>query len=558
MVSRRILLGNLLSICLFLAKEVISSGHIPPGWSQHSHEGKTYFYNQQTGTSFALTREMIVMRLCSLIILIDKHMMFTGVTQWERPLETSSSNRDVDDNVDYMPSNTANPDVISKSGENVGVDLDPWDAVDVDDDDVDYIPGKTAGLDLNREYGPDRDSDDEEDWNENTFHQSSRQETKKVSKVTKTISKFKTSFKSLKEMMKTKKLIQNLHKDDTSQRLTSQPIKGFNPYGTDGSAYPDPDTSDEVDLNEYDSSLQQRDRSTKDPGHLSSLQRENTENIRQDLQNKDGNFRQRRKSQPQQSYEAPIKPSRQNEKIHNDEQISKKSDAKNITSKEEELMEEEKKFLKLNQISSDKDQSFKQKIEYDEKKKKDKISVRLMGKMDRDLWSDYSDTDTFKKSNTFKDSNLAENKITISSKFIGLSKFTLKSKEFFIKFVPLSIRIVISLLPIVLSAAPFQMLLMMVFSLLSDLLAPLLLIFVAKSLTYLIETSFDLSQIIEPIIITPSKDLTPECTSEEAFKTPSSESQHTVKSAEADDSFTAQGVKEADISSIVADIGIYI
>jgi hypothetical protein len=44
------LVYGLLVVGIYIASEVSSTGYLPPEWSQHYHDGKTYYYNQQTGT----------------------------------------------------------------------------------------------------------------------------------------------------------------------------------------------------------------------------------------------------------------------------------------------------------------------------------------------------------------------------------------------------------------------------------------------------------------------------------------------------------------------------
>jgi hypothetical protein len=58
------------SIAVFTAN---GSDFLPSGWVMYSSEGKSYYYNQQT-----------------------------GVTQWERPLGTSPSNRDQNSGVLFI------------------------------------------------------------------------------------------------------------------------------------------------------------------------------------------------------------------------------------------------------------------------------------------------------------------------------------------------------------------------------------------------------------------------------------------------------------------------
>ena len=40
----------ILAVCLLTLTEVSSTGQLPSPWSQHFHEGRIYYYNQQTGS----------------------------------------------------------------------------------------------------------------------------------------------------------------------------------------------------------------------------------------------------------------------------------------------------------------------------------------------------------------------------------------------------------------------------------------------------------------------------------------------------------------------------
>ena len=68
---------SLFSVCLLILTEVSSTSQVPSPWTQHFYEGKTYYYNQQTGSTTTNMSAMMWLTLHCFHVTIKTHLSCT-------------------------------------------------------------------------------------------------------------------------------------------------------------------------------------------------------------------------------------------------------------------------------------------------------------------------------------------------------------------------------------------------------------------------------------------------------------------------------------------------
>ena len=435
----------------------------------------------------------------------------------------------------------------------LGVVKDPWDDVEVDDDD-DFTRASGSnriysGNDGRNHNGPDDNSDDE-DWHDDRFQQQTSIENikgKKLSKVTKTISTFRTGFSALKTMLKQKtsgKKEDGYYGDMRIQKKDSQTGNSGDrnsqgDYLDDGfmkfdrqsrrhSSVSANNNRNDLIRDDYRDSNREGDNSNMEGGlrnrrsdidHVQSPTKENStpqrdevypdlsssssidvNNRRADYKKvqqehglsefnagKDGNFDKVKENEfpvNQKYINKSREGGRDGEKSKNGFNDSNKNDKQKATDRE---------------ISSydrmDEEDSFSQK-----ETPAKKISVRSMGKFDETLWADYVDSEeksVKKKSDEiftdFKSSSTSAFRVPNLTNF-SFFRFFKGASIFFSTFfrlisysIPLTNRLAVSMLFVSLSAAPIGTVLFLFLSFLKNLLLPLGLLYVTASVRSTVE-----------------------------------------------------------------------
>jgi hypothetical protein len=351
-----------------------------------------------------------------------------GITQWEAPLFDSqpvgqrSAFESIDTSKNYERDQTSSISSLGHEREQVdniiGIESDPWDAVDVDsDDDNEYTAnGPTAstalGTDNRREeepYGTDDNSDD--DWQDDRYRQLSDEKiaSKKISTVTKTISKFKTKLSSMKSMLKAKKSkLQGSIYRDSRDSGDSRDFYGDSrqqqPHSNQGQdlEFYAKSHKDKYDLNRpegFDSqsktSKQQfsSSSSSSSQSHYSQSQQSQSKEIVHDNGQENSNIFDDRSGSSRLGQYSNIDPNlgilQQQQDLTGQQAIDQNIHQDRYQEKNQ-RSSEKRKENELSFLKRDKDLVHKK--QSDEEKKVKKISVRSMGEIDGSLWDDFDDS----------------------------------------------------------------------------------------------------------------------------------------------------------------------
>jgi hypothetical protein len=399
------------------------------------------------------------------------------------------------------------------------ISTDPWASVNIDDefDPVTSGPNDDRGFreENNNEYS------DDENWydDESRQQQNSQTTTAKSSKVSRTFSDIKTSFSSLKSMLKVKarKKKMELFGSPTESQQNRRIDENYrDDFTSPAQRYKGQDGQNSADVQDRDPQQQQQQQQQQHEHRAVQADLWNRDQVQEDLNT---------------NRQSDLQPSTRNsqEKQHEKQQLNGKGIGvshqrqSNATGSAQQINASPSRRQPLSDEASHKNTVSKDQTDrehdYDREEKKlkreaqatekrayvppsEKISVRLMGKADANLWADYVDEDdrsSSKKKNTQFDSFRASENDTRGSRsltsfkslvtFKGLGNMVGSVFGSLISVIPLGTRMALSMLLISVSSAPLQVLLLMALTVLQDLLLPLGLLCLVSTVQYVQDLS---------------------------------------------------------------------
>lgn len=393
------------------------------------------------------------------------------------------------------------------------ISTDPWASVNVDDE---FDP-VTSGPNDDRRFREENNNEysDDENWYDDESRQQQHSQTTpaKNSKVSRTFNDFKSSFSSLKSMLKVKareKKLKLFGLPAESQQNRRIDENYRDDFASPAQRYEGQDVQNSADVQNRDLQQQQhehravqadllnRDQMQKDlnfnrQGDLQPSTRKSQEKQqeKEQLNDKDMGAPHQRQSDATASGQQ-INASATRRQPLSDEASHKNTVSKDQTDRENDYDREEKKL--------------KREMQATEKRAyvapSEKISVRLMGKADANLWADYVDEDdsssSKKKSTHFQrfgasgDDTRDSRSLTSFQSLVtvnGLGNVIGSVFGSLISVIPLGTRMALSMLLITVSSAPLQVLLLMTLTVLQDLLLPFGLVCLVSTVQYVQDLS---------------------------------------------------------------------
>lgn len=368
-------------------------------------------------------------------------------------------------------------------------------------------------MENNNEY-----SDDENWYDDESRHQQHAQTaTAKSSKVSRTFNDFKTSFSSLKSMLKVKarkKKLELFGSPAESQQNRRIDENYRDDFTSPAQRYKGQDVQNSADVQDRDPQQQQQQQQHEhravqaDLLNRDQVQEDLNFNRQSDLQPSTRKFQEKQQEKHQlNDKDMGVSRQRQSNATGSGQQINasatrrqplsdgashKNTVSKDQTDRENDYDIEEKKLKREAQATEERAYA----------PPSEKISVRLMGKADANLWADYVDEDdasSSKKKNTHSDRFGASENDNSSSRslasfqslvtFKGLGNMVGSVFGSLISVIPLGTRMALSMLLITVSSAPLQVLLLMTLTVLQDLLLPLGLLCLVSTVQYVQDLS---------------------------------------------------------------------
>jgi hypothetical protein len=399
------------------------------------------------------------------------------------------------------------------------ISTDPWASVNIDDDFDHVISGpnddKRFREENNNEYS------DDENWydDESRQQQHSQTATAKSSKVSRTFNDFKTSFSSLKSMLKVKarkKKLELFGLPAESQQNRRIDENYRDDFTSPAQRYKGQDVQNSADVQDRDPQQQQQQQQQQhehravhaDLLNRNQVQKDLNFNRQSDLQpNTRSSHEKQQEKQQLNDKDMGVSRQRQSNATDSDQQINASS------SRRQPLSDEASHRNTVSKDQTDREHDYdreekklKREAQANEKRAyvppSEKISVRLMGKADANLWADYVDEDdtssSKKKSTHFvrfgasEIDNRSSGGLTSFQSLVtfkGLGNMIGSVFGSLISVIPLGTRMALSMLLISVSSAPFQVLLLMTLTVLQDLLLPLGLVCLVATVQYVQDVS---------------------------------------------------------------------
>ena len=425
--------------------------------------------------------------------------------------------------------------------------IDPWTSVNVEDE----FDAVMSGSNDDRRFREENNGDfsDDENWYDDETRQLQHPQTLPVkgSKVSRTFNDFKTSFSSLKSMLKVKARKKKLELFGSASETQQNRITDDNyndDFASPAPRYKGQDIQNTADVQERIPSQQQQEQRQKQQEQQQQQQQQEGRHVVQDSFFNRDNVQKKTNRPGELQHDTPISQEKQQQtgsdkgaqhqhKIDvsaGNQQMSPGQVRKQTLVEESSSHKTGKNYSTERERNYDMDKKMRKKESQAVEKSafvpsSEKISVHLMGKADDNLWADYVDDDDVavfsKKNSRFVHFKLSEEGTKDCRRLFNFKFFAgvLKGCAALVgsvsgsltAVVPLMTRIALSMLFISIASAPLQMLLLLTLTVAKDVLVPLALVSVMSTVQYVQDTSIPIpAQSDLPYSIKPSVDRTHE------------------------------------------------
>ena len=412
---------------------------------------------------------------------------------------------------------------------------DPWASVDIDDEN-DFSGGSEMNREVRDRENRGDDHSDDENWHDDRFQQSEKSSIGRrgLSKVQKKLFSFKTSYRSLKALLKAKaskkkselfgsikKKQQNYDNIDGSYQISDKPYN--RDYSEDEGEAGRQDSAARSSVEHDWVQPQQQQPQQQQPQQQQQRQGEQSKSSDYPTQPVDNQYQQKSNPQPRQTRTADNPQDQNNKRVDNNALEGKHPrntqdilpSSKDNESREPPSIREDKKIR-----SEVVKEVVKEESPYDIEEKRlealrrsesgrsstaykpqVKISVRSMGKMDESLWADYDDSEDTIEQKKSKSKGLTKG-TTLSGSESGKKVLGLKTVAAlsgvgralggmlgsFSGVVPVTSRMAVRVLSVAFSAAPLRVIVLATVFLLLDVLLPVGLIYLAATVRHSVQS----------------------------------------------------------------------